>query len=710
MSPHLQRAFRSALVACWMGCSSYANAAEQETQCGLGVRPMHLTLRHIEGRGIGYKDGYTTLEGFFAPDPETVGALPFVDLRGHVFDNGKYAGNAGLGIRWMRHSRVYGVNTYFDYRKTGRHRYSQAALGVETLGKRWDLRINGYLPVGDKQTRWSHRKFNRFQGHYLILKRKQEFAMKGLQGEVGGFLPDTLGLRWYSAAGPYYFEGKGRHALGGKLRLAGSYKDYISLEISGSYDNLFKGIVQGMLSFNLPFGTRSYVKRTPKREASSCSELIASQKRMVEPVIRDEIIVVDKRRREFTAINPSTGDPLYFIFVNNLNPNEGNGTFDNPYSVLEEAFIASEQNDIFYIYPGDGTTTGLADGPYQLLNGQQMLGAGINQQVEATAGLIEIPAQASGLPNLTATAFSSVLNVASGNTISGLSLTASGNFANCISINAGDIQNLTVINNSLQPIMSANGIYAATPSSNLSGNVFIANNAITVDPTGSGWGIYLQSLNGNAAYSIENNTLSGGSGEGIAVYAKGNSQVAALISGNQVTAFGYLMDVEALDTATLVCLTENNNASNASIEGLYFQTANQATGIFSLISNTCDNNNFSIDIESFNNSGLAGSVIDNAILNNVFEGIFVIASDASKTKYRVLSNTFTNNLLAGADIETNNTASLCLRFLDNQSPTADIYTLVFGGGVFNLEPPTGNTPTPSVGVGITPVAPNFCGQ
>src|SRR5690348_10439786 len=63
----------------------------------LYTRPALLGLRHIENKGIGYKTGYTTLEGFLAKDWDRF--VPFIDARGHIFNDGKWAANAGIGFR-----------------------------------------------------------------------------------------------------------------------------------------------------------------------------------------------------------------------------------------------------------------------------------------------------------------------------------------------------------------------------------------------------------------------------------------------------------------------------------------------------------------------------------------------------------------------------------------------------------------------------------
>ena len=71
---------------------------EKATKCHSPYHSMHFGARHTEANGVGYNDGYTTLEGFGIYD-ENESFMPFLDLRAHVFNNGKMAGNVGLGSR-----------------------------------------------------------------------------------------------------------------------------------------------------------------------------------------------------------------------------------------------------------------------------------------------------------------------------------------------------------------------------------------------------------------------------------------------------------------------------------------------------------------------------------------------------------------------------------------------------------------------------------
>lgn len=62
---------RAILASCLLLQAVTGSASDSE----LGPYPARVTVRHIEPNGIGYKQGYTTLEGFFAPGVFLLGWL-----------------------------------------------------------------------------------------------------------------------------------------------------------------------------------------------------------------------------------------------------------------------------------------------------------------------------------------------------------------------------------------------------------------------------------------------------------------------------------------------------------------------------------------------------------------------------------------------------------------------------------------------------------
>ena len=39
----------------------------------------------------------------------------FLDLRGHIFNDGRGAANGGFGVRYIGNSQVWGINTYYTF-------------------------------------------------------------------------------------------------------------------------------------------------------------------------------------------------------------------------------------------------------------------------------------------------------------------------------------------------------------------------------------------------------------------------------------------------------------------------------------------------------------------------------------------------------------------------------------------------------------------
>ncbi|MES2121952.1 MAG: right-handed parallel beta-helix repeat-containing protein [Chlamydiota bacterium] len=481
-------------LVCFTSIAHTANSSASDT-CPDGKKHYRVSARHIEGGGIGYNQGYTTLEAFIAADPGRWSVMPYLDARGHIFDNGKWAANAGAGLRTILGCRTYGLNAYYDYRNTHKLHYNQIGLGLETLGKLWDIRINGYLPVGKKITSPYNTQFDHFSGNRMILSQKHQFAMKGADAEVGFHFGKSRLFDFYAAAGPYYFIGEiGHNTWGGKGRLNGMFKDYITLEISDSYDTRFHNNFQVQLTLSLPFGRKSLVKK--KGCLSTCKLADALNSRMLQPVGRQEIIVVGSGKKHPVAIDPSTGLPLFFIFVDNTSNSAG--TYASPYPTLAQAQANSQPGDTIYVFPGDGTTTGMDSG-ISLKASQKFWGSGVSHSIQTTAGTISIPAQSSTSPTITNTNIDTegnAINLASNNAISGFTIASAMNDA----IYGSDAQNLQISscvfqNTTTYPIEA---YFSGDASISITSNQFLNN----VN------GIFL-SLNGTSAVDCLDNTFTG---------------------------------------------------------------------------------------------------------------------------------------------------------------------------------------------------------
>lgn len=366
--------------------------SQDTSDCMEGIAS-HGYVRHREHEGVGYKTGYTTLGGFITPN--TLREFqPFLDLRAHIMNDGKWASNTGFGFRHApMESFAWGVNAFFDYRQAKHLPSRQAGVGIEFLSNILDFRMNGYFPFGDK-TYLSRAKFDRFEGFNVYAKEKVKVSQTSMYAEVGGFIPGPFKVvDLYAAVGPYYlftrsytrfqgFQEKTPAAWGGKLRLAAKAWDGIDFGMDVTYDHIFKWNVQGYITLSYPFGpanTRKEGKRWKRMyKSEKCQQVGDFRQMMTQPVQRNEIIPVMEKHLVFALRNPEdTALVLECIFVNNLAPAGGDGSFENPFNTLQEAEAASVPFDCIYVY-GDGPNY-TVDGPngFLLQEGQRITGSAI---------------------------------------------------------------------------------------------------------------------------------------------------------------------------------------------------------------------------------------------------------------------------------------------------------------------------------------------
>jgi len=240
-----------------------------------------LAFRHTEGKGLGFRHGYSTIEGLFFPFCSDDYRWFFTDLRAHYFNNNEWAGNAGLGVRFLNPCTTvtYGLNGYYDCR-TSHHRknfYSQCGLGFERLSQWWEWHINGYFAPAHKK-RIKNRFFTSEDGT-ISERSRWEFARSGVDFEIGAYWMRDDRFSLYLGAGPYFYE-KAKHSssfYGGRGRLTLNFKQHILFELITTYDCQFKFRYHGSVALTFPLG--GYPKE------GSCQEVVSR------PVRRNEIIL-----------------------------------------------------------------------------------------------------------------------------------------------------------------------------------------------------------------------------------------------------------------------------------------------------------------------------------------------------------------------------------------------------------------------------------
>lgn len=610
--------FRFVFFAAILPLSCFAASKTNET-CLDGKQHYRTTIRHIESGGIGYKDGYTTLEAFLSSDPSQWEVTPFLDARGHVFDSGKWAANAGVGLRVLWGNRAYGINTYYDYRNTGRFHSNQIGVGLETLGEIFDFRVNGYLPISKKISNPYDSTFGTFSGNHLLIAQKYHSAMKGANAEFGFHFGNSESFNFYAAAGPYYFIGKiDPVTWGGKARISGTFKDMITLEISDSYDRTFHNKFQGQISLSFSFGPKSKVKKQNR----TCKIANTLNSRMLQPVERQEIIVIDKTKKNTVAINPATGLPYFFVFVDNTS--SSNGTYESPYHSFLQAENNSSPNNIIYVLPGDGTTKGMDSGVTLKAN-QKFWGSGISHSILTTEGTISIPAQSSSSPIITNTNINTdgnAITLATNNAISGFIITSSMNDA----IYGTDPQSLEVSsctfeNTTTYPIEAS---FSGDASISLTNNQFLNN----VN------GIFLN-LNGTSTLVCSNNTFTG-----------------------QTSISSIPLEISA-DSNILSAQVENNIFNDNITGSIRFDLNNVLEADISIVNNMITNNGTG----SQASLGSSFVILPNGTINNcsILLQNNTFSSNTSHSLYLHTSGAFTTlALTASTNVMSNNGGSALL--------------------------------------------------
>ena len=96
--------------------------------------PKRIDLGHIEGKGVGYDTGYTKLSMIMGPEYRLGHHMTLLDLRGVVFDDGKFAANAGFIGRYLPKSAcaVFGWNLSTTFVKEDMGISTRSAVGLRS--------------------------------------------------------------------------------------------------------------------------------------------------------------------------------------------------------------------------------------------------------------------------------------------------------------------------------------------------------------------------------------------------------------------------------------------------------------------------------------------------------------------------------------------------------------------------------------------------
>lgn len=250
--------------------------------------PKRVTVSHVEGTKDAFEYGSndTTLAFMFAPNYRRNTILPFVDIRGHRFDNNLYAANFGIGARYLSDAtmcEVLGFNAYYDYRQGNLGQFNQIGFGAEMLGRYLEFRVNAYVPVGRQKIK-QECQYN-YAGGYTVNRIQCELVSYGFNGEIGAYVYQDDYFFLYPAVGIYYYTGNCiQHTKRGvEARLRPQYKDIVALDLSVRHDSVFNTVYQAALIFYLPL----YQLNAKRIDTPQCH---ITRRQMYQPVERFDTI------------------------------------------------------------------------------------------------------------------------------------------------------------------------------------------------------------------------------------------------------------------------------------------------------------------------------------------------------------------------------------------------------------------------------------
>jgi hypothetical protein len=238
--------------------------------------PLDIRLSYTSAEGIGRKEGYTTLALSTCPSSQCGCLNPFLDFRLHYLDNGRLAGNFGVGFQIHNNEQQLRGYVFYDFRDTSFRLLNQITVGADWHSSYLDLRLNTYWPTQDS----GHADIDRYlySNDQVATRYSNIRAWKGVEFDASkNFFLFNFDI--YTTLGAYVFYGHRHHnsAIGGKIRLETDIRSNLSLAIQYSYDRRFESRFYGQISWTLPFSN------------SCCCETTCCN-----PILREEIIVIDR--------------------------------------------------------------------------------------------------------------------------------------------------------------------------------------------------------------------------------------------------------------------------------------------------------------------------------------------------------------------------------------------------------------------------------
>lgn len=507
--------------------------------------------------------------------------------------------NIGFGFRSMSDSDsfILGGNLFFDTMLSqNSQRYQQWGLGAELLSHWVDLRANYYNPfdktenvIGGTAASGYY-----FSGYSLLSSGglQIEEALRGYDAEVSVLVPGISNIMETRLAATYYkFDADHSTDLNGwRTRLEIRPVKAINLTFENRHDD-----VRGSSTFvggylEIPLSLENLM--AGKNPFAGTSDLFSFGKgvrplkeRMTDKVIRDRHIVAAATEQQSSTTIPVVDNQM--IFVNQDNPNSGNGSYENPYNTLSLATADSRYRPgaWVYVFSTDAQADTYSNTHFTLLNNMVFWGQGYTHPVYGLGGGTN--------PILDGNGSGSVVTLGNNNEVMGLTVQNGAR-----GIYGLNIENTTIHHNIVRDNHDA------------SSGIHIENN----------WNF--AGANGKTLrYRFENNQILNNDGYGI-------------YNTNSVTGSG------TLNNTVIDNIFTNNTVQGNQFHGLYSSITVQSANPDSAIANSSFSNTFTGNIVGGVGAGQGNQLEGIRANNNV---LLSTGSSNSPVSNTTLTNIFTGN-------------------------------------------------------------------
>jgi trimeric autotransporter adhesin len=610
-------------------------SADNPPQPTFRVAPQIGTRFTTQGAGT---DTIVGFEGFVPIAQRSGQNLTYAEGRLQIStENGTLGSNALLGHRFLTKSQQQIIGGYlaYDHRNTGDASFNQLGAGVEYLSDKFDVRANAYLPLGDRRSAIGTPAISNlsFRANELAIERSQAFqeALPGVDLEIGTKLfnlGETGSVRGY--IGGYYYGGNSSFA-GFRSRLVARPNNSITTALTLQTDSRFDTRVLFSLGIQLPGSGAS----RPRSTSSMLTRLGESPERQASILVDDYV-----KRQVEVAINPTTGRPWKFQFVN-LGIGTGNGTFENPAGTLVQVLPTARSGDLVYV--NAGTNPGIAE--FTIPDGVSVVSTALITSIATQLGFVPLPNGGTGIrPQITGP-----VTLGNSTRLFGFEISSGPS----VGIRGQSIRDIDLADNLIASI-GAGGISLV----DVTGELRIINNEINQlgsNPASSqAPGIFLQNSTGNTTATIAQNTISNATGSGIAANASGTAEISAKIERNRINQPGFNGIFGVAEGRGNLRFQVINNQVVGTASSLRAGIGVGARGDGNTIAEIIDNQVFGFtnaDAEGIRLFAQDNAQITTAIARNTItvnrRGILVTAGTTARVAATIEDNTATGNLEEG---------------------------------------------------------------